>query len=103
MNMPRAMACMGVCVLISMVTTAQAADVVYAITYQETTASRRAHPEKYNIFTATTDQKVEMTRGSLKTEIYGISVLDGKQRLLFSDVGPRLEIVTASSNTSLLV
>jgi hypothetical protein len=97
--MHRAMNCLSICALIGMITTAQAADVVFAITYQETATSRRTHPEKYNIFTATTDQKVEMARGSLKTEIYGISIIDGKQRLLFSDVGPRFEILTPANNS----
>ena len=101
--MRRAISSLGILVLGGMLTTARAADLICAITYQETAASRRAHPEKYNIFTATTDQKVEMTRGSLKTEIYGISVLDGKQRLLFSDAGPSLEISANSSNTSPMV
>jgi hypothetical protein len=71
---------------------AQGTSVIYALSYQETAESIRARPEKYNIFTATRDQKLMMVRSRSKNVISAVSVTDGTRRALFTDEGPNFEI-----------
>ena len=78
---------------------AHAQTLIYSLTYTETTASFRAHFGNVPFPWRTPEQNLEMSRQTLKTEIYGVSVADGKRTLLFSDEGPHLEIQAVGSLT----
>jgi hypothetical protein len=69
---------------------AHAQSIIYAVSYRDTAASLRARGT--SILGATNEQKVAMTRGLRKTEIYSGSLADGKKSLLFSDEGLGLEL-----------
>jgi len=71
---------------------AHAQTLMYSLTYTETTASFRAHFGYAPFPSRTLEQNLEMLRHIGKTEIYAVSVADGKRTLLFSDEGPHLEI-----------
>jgi hypothetical protein len=78
---------------------AHAQTLIYSLTYTETTASFRAHFGSVPFPWRTPEQNLEMIRHTLKTEIYAVSVADGKRTLLFSDEGPHLEIQAVGSLT----
>jgi len=78
---------------------AHAQTLIYSLTYTETTASFRAHFGNVPFPWRTPEQNLEMIRHTLKTEIYAVSVADGKRTLLFSDEGPHLEIQAVGSLT----
>ena len=70
---------------------ARAQTVVYALSYAETPASLHARFPR-GVMGASINDKLAMLRGFRKTEIYSVSILDGKRSLLFSDEGTNLEI-----------
>ncbi len=70
---------------------ARAQTVVYALSYAETPASLHARFPR-GVMGASINDKLAMLRGFRKTEIYSVSILDGKRSLLFSDEGMNLEI-----------
>jgi hypothetical protein len=70
---------------------ARAQTLVYAVSYAETAGSLRARFPN-GVLGATPEQKLAMLRGNRKTEIYSVSMTDGKRTLLFSDEGSDLEI-----------
>lgn len=69
---------------------------IYSLSYAETPASRSAR-FPHGALGATTDEKLAMLRGYQKTEIYSVSMIDGKRSLLFSDEGMHLEIKPAGA------
>jgi hypothetical protein len=69
----------------------RAQTLIYARSYAQTAGRLRAR-FPYGALGATPDQKVAMLRGNEKTEIYSVSMIDGKHSLLFSDEGMNLEI-----------
>ncbi|HEV3254085.1 MAG TPA: hypothetical protein VG033_06740, partial [Candidatus Acidoferrales bacterium] len=70
---------------------ARAQTLIYALSYAETPASLKARFPR-GVIGATTNDKLAMLRGFRKTEIYSVSMIDGKRSLLFSDEGMNLEI-----------
>ena len=70
---------------------AHAQSILYAVSYRDTAASLRARGT--SILGATNEQKVALTRGLRKTEIYSGSLADGKKKLQFSDEGLGLELM----------
>lgn len=64
---------------------------VYALSYAETPASLHARFPR-GVFGASTSDQLAMLRIFRKTEIYSVSMVDGKHALLFSDEGMNLEI-----------
>jgi hypothetical protein len=75
---------------------AQAQTLIYALSYRDTPASLHARFPN-GALGATINEKLAMVRGYLKTEIYSVSINDGKRLLLFSDEGMNLEIVPAGA------
>lgn len=69
---------------------------IYSLSYAETPASRSAR-FPHGALGATTDEKLAMLRDYRKTEIYSVSMIDGKRSLLFSDEGMHLEIKPAGA------
>jgi hypothetical protein len=91
-NMSRVVGFFVLGLLVCLSATRATADrLIYAVSYQETTASLRAHPHP-NLFSATTNEKLAMLRRYRKTEIHAISPSDSKSSLLFSDEGMNFEI-----------
>jgi hypothetical protein len=72
-------------------TQARAQTVIYALSYAETPASLHARFPR-GVMGASINDKLAMLRGFRKTEIYSVSMIDGKRSLLFSDEGMNLEI-----------
>jgi len=70
---------------------AGAQTVIYALSYAETPASLHARFPR-GVVGASDNDKLAMVRGFRKTEIYSVSMIDGKRSLLFSDEGMNLEI-----------
>ena len=70
---------------------ARAQTLIYALSYADTPTSHRARFPS-GVMGATINEKLAMVRVYLKTEIYSVSVNDGKRSLLFSDEGTNLEI-----------
>ena len=70
---------------------ARAQTLIYALSYTDTPASLHARFPR-GVMGATVNDKLAMVRGFRKTEIYSISMIDGKRSLLFSDEGMNLEI-----------
>src|SRR5271166_5871622 len=70
---------------------ARAQTVIYALSYAETPASLHARFPR-GVIGASINDKLAMVRGFRKTEIYSVSMIDGKRSLLFSDEGMNLEI-----------
>jgi hypothetical protein len=70
---------------------ARAQTVIYALSYAETPASLHARFAR-GVVGASINDKLTMLRGFRKTEIYSVSMIDGKRSLLFSDEGMNLEI-----------
>jgi hypothetical protein len=64
---------------------------IYALSYAETPASLHARFPR-GVIGASINDKLAMVRGFRKTEIYSVSMIDGKRSLLFSDEGMNLEI-----------
>lgn len=64
----------------------------FALSYQETAESIRARSDRYNLATASRDQKLTMVRARSKTEIYAVNLVDGTRRLAFTDEGPTFEV-----------
>jgi hypothetical protein len=64
---------------------------IYARSYAQTGGRLRARFPN-GVLGATSDEKLAMLRGYEKTEIYCVSMIDGKRSLLFSDEGMNLEI-----------
>lgn len=75
-------------------TAARAQTLVYLVSYTNTPANFRARFPN-GIFGTTPEQRVAMTRQTLKNEIWSVSVHDGKRTLLFSDEGMGFEISPA--------
>jgi hypothetical protein len=75
-------------------TYAQSQSLVYSVSYVETRASYRAHFANVAPFPGmrSEQENLAMLRNNRKTEIYSVSVADGKRALLFSDEGMNLEI-----------
>lgn len=69
----------------------RAQTVIYALSYAETPASLHARFPR-GVIGASSDDKLAMLRSFRKTEIYSVSMIDGKRSLLFSDEGMNLEI-----------
>lgn len=65
---------------------------VYMVSYTNTPASFRAQFPT-GVFGATPEQRVAMVRQRLRTEIWAVSVRDGKREQLFSDGGVNFEII----------
>src|SRR5258708_7404350 len=74
---------------------ARSQSLVYSLTYVETRASFQAHFANVSPFPGrrSDDENLSMLRGTRKTEIYSLSLADGKLTLLFSDEGPHLQIM----------
>jgi len=70
---------------------ARAQTLIYALSYAETPASLHTRFPR-GVMGATINDKLAMLRGFRKTEIYSVSMIDGKRSLLFSDEGMNLEI-----------
>jgi hypothetical protein len=70
---------------------ARAQTVIYALSYAETPASLHARFPR-GVMGASINDNLAMLRGFRKTEIYSVSMIDGKRSLLFSDEGMNLEI-----------
>jgi hypothetical protein len=70
---------------------ARAQTVIYALSYAETPASLHARFPR-GVIGASINDNLAMLRGFRKTEIYSVSMIDGKRSLLFSDEGMNLEI-----------
>ena len=68
--------------------------VIYSLSYSETQASRRIRFPN-GVIGAPIDDRLAMLRNLRKTEIYSVSIADGKRTLLFSDEGMNLEISPA--------
>lgn len=64
---------------------------IYALSYAETPASLHARFPR-GVIGASINDKLAMLRGFRKTEIYSVSIIDGKRSPLFSDEGMNLEI-----------
>jgi hypothetical protein len=73
---------------------AHAQTLVYSVSYAETQASFHAHFANVSPFPGgrTHDENLTMMRHTRKTEIYSVSVPDGKRTLVFSDEGPHFDI-----------
>jgi len=76
---------------------ARAQTLIYSVSYGETRASFHARFPN-GALGASVQDKLAMVRASRKTEIYSISMIDGKRSLLFSDEGMNLEILPAPIN-----
>jgi hypothetical protein len=70
---------------------ARAQTLIYALSYADTPASLKTRFPRGAIG-ATINDNLAMLRGFRKTEIYSVSMIDGKRSLLFSDDGMNLEI-----------
>jgi hypothetical protein len=75
---------------------ARSQTLIYALSYAETPASLKARFPR-GVMGATINDKLAMLRGFRKTEIYSVSMIDGKRSLLFSDEGMNLEIRPAGA------
>jgi len=75
---------------------ARAQTLIYALSYAETPASLKIRFPR-GVIGATINDKLAMLRGFGKTEIYSVSMIDGKRSLLFSDEGMNLEIRPAGA------
>src|SRR5260370_2903661 len=73
--------------------------VVYSLTYSETRTSFQAHFANVSPFPGrrSDDENLSMLRGTRKTEIYSLSLADGKRTLLFSDEDPHLQITATGA------
>jgi len=69
---------------------------IYAFSYAETPASLHARFPR-GVIGASTNDQLAMLRTFRKTEIYSVSLLDGKRALVFSDEGMNLEIKPAGA------
>jgi hypothetical protein len=76
---------------------ARAQTLIYARSYAQTAGRLRARFPNGAIG-ATTDEKWAMLRGYEKTEIYSVSMIDGKRSLLFSDEGMHIEIAPVGAS-----
>ena len=65
---------------------------VYMVSYTNTPASFRAQFPN-GVLGATPEQRVAMVRQRIRTEVWSVSVKDGKRERLFSDGGMSFEIV----------
>jgi len=75
---------------------ARAQKLVYMVSYSYGSAQARLHAQfPSGIFGTTPEQRVAMTRQTLKNEIWSISLRDGKRTLLFSDENMGFEISPA--------
>jgi hypothetical protein len=74
-------------------TQARSQTLVYSLSYVETRASFRARFANVSPLPGRRSQEenLAMLRHTRKTEIYSVSVADGKRSLLFSDEGMHLE------------
>ncbi len=83
-------------------TQARSQSLVYSLTYVETRASFQAHFANVSPFPGrrSDDENLSMLRGTRKTEIYSLSLADGKRALLFSDEGPHLQIMATGAVVS---
>ena len=81
------------CIVASLILCGRAAGqtLIYSLSYAETPASRSAR-FPHGALGATIDQQFAMLRDYRKTEIYSVSMIDGKRSRLFSDDGMHLEI-----------
>lgn len=81
--------CLAVCTC-----AARAQTLVYSVSYADTHASFHAHFANVSPFPGgrTHDENLTMMRHTRKTEIYSVSMLDGKRTLVFSDEGPHFDI-----------
>lgn len=70
---------------------ARAQTVIYALSYAETPADLHARFPR-GVMGASINDQLAMLRMFRKTEIYSVSMIDGKRSLLFSDEGMNLEI-----------
>lgn len=73
---------------------ARAQRLIYSLSYVETPVSFRAHFPNGALGPCRNEQLATL-RGSRKTEIYSVSMIDGKRTLLFSDEGMNFEIMPA--------
>jgi hypothetical protein len=81
------------CGVVSVQPPARAQTLVYSLSYVDTASSRRAYFANVPPPGARSeDQDIAMMRNIRKSEIYSISIADGKRSLLFSDDGTHLEI-----------
>ena len=71
--------------------TARAQTLIYSVSYAETRTSFHARYPS-GAFRASINEKLAMLRSFRKTEIYGVSMIDGTRSLLFSDEGMNLDI-----------
>lgn len=71
---------------------------VYMVTYVNTPASFRAQYPN-GVFGTTQQQKVAMTRQTLKNEIWSVSAQSGRRTLLFSDAGMGFEILPSNGTS----
>src|SRR5229473_5661849 len=80
-------------------TEASSQTVVYSLTYSETRTSFQAHFANVSPFPGrrSDDENLSMLRGTRKTEIYSLSLADGKRTLLFSDEGLHLQIMATGA------
>jgi hypothetical protein len=69
---------------------------IYALSYAETPASLHARFPR-GFLGASINDNLGMLRSFRKTEIYSVSMIDGKRSLLFSDEGMNLEIRPAGA------
>ena len=74
---------------------ARAQSLIYAVSYRETRASFQARFPT-GALGASNKEKLAMLRSSRKTEIYSVSIIDGKRTLVFSDQGMNFEINPAN-------
>jgi len=70
---------------------ARAQTVIYALSYAETPADLHVRFPR-GVMGASINDQLAMLRMFRKTEIYSVSMIDGKRSLLFSDEGMNLEI-----------
>lgn len=64
----------------------------YSLSYQDTAASRRAHPPDYYDPRSVPNNLLRL-RNYFKTDIYLVSMADAKTSRVFSDEGPYFEII----------
>lgn len=78
---------------------ARAQTLVYSLSYVETRASYHAHFANVSPFPGLRSkaENLAMLRNIRKTEIYSVSIANGKRTLLFSDEGTNLELKGAGA------
>jgi hypothetical protein len=95
----KSQACILVVSFLFFLSPARAQSLVYAVSYSETRASFHARFPT-GALGASNKEKLAMLRSYRKTEIYSVSMIDGKRTLVFSDEGMNFEITPANPATA---